>query len=81
VGRRPAPEVDKPGKAPPLTDVGTFADPRFRDIAGEQAAAREAMTTTVAKAILFAGQAAIPAPPRDPLGTTFFIRLPGIPLP
>jgi Domain of unknown function (DUF4157) len=74
-------EVDKPGKAPPLTDVGTFADPRFRDIAGEQAAAREAMTTTVAKAILFAGQTAIPAPPRDPLGTTFFIRLPGIPLP
>jgi hypothetical protein len=74
-------EADKPSKAPPLTDVGTFADPRFRDIAGEQAAAREAMPTTVAKAFLFAGQPAIAAPPRDPLGTTFFIRLPAIPLP
>jgi hypothetical protein len=71
----------KPSKAPPLTDVGTFADPGRRDVEGQQKEAREAMPKTVAKAFLYAGQAAVPAPPRDPVGTTFFIRLPAINLP
>jgi Domain of unknown function (DUF4157) len=71
----------KPSTAPPLTDVGTFADPRFRDVEGEEKAAREEMPKTIAKAFFYAGEAAVPAPPRDPVGTTFFIRLPAIPLP
>jgi len=74
-------ELWKPSTAPPLTDVGTFADPRFRDVEGGEKAAREELPKTIAKAFFYAGEAAVPAPPRDPVGTTFFIRLPAIPLP
>src|SRR5262249_7748216 len=74
-------EVDKPSKAPPLTDVGTFSDPRFRDIAGEQAAAREGSAPPAERPFLLAGRAAAPARPRAPVGTTFFIGLRGFPLP
>jgi hypothetical protein len=78
--RRSLRDFDK-SKAPPLTDVGSFADPRLRNVPAEQQQAREGMPATVGKAFLLAGQAAVPTPPRDPAGATFFIRLPAIPLP
>ncbi len=75
--------VDEPSTKPPLTNQGVFADnPADPEFERRQAAMQPDAPKTAFKAFLFSvpGQQGVPQPPFDPVGTTFFFRIPAFTL-